>query len=124
MPLELFKSRLTGMRKIVSEGKERALQDLRDFEHDRLIHPFPLVNARGEPQWEGSEAQLLLEFGIDEGLHEEMSPMDLYYSRLQYQDFALETFRGHIHQEVQTRKWRAQWVDGKKEYALVDEPPY
>lgn len=123
MTLDLFKSRLIGMRKIVKEGLERAAADEAALKHDRLICPRPLLNARGEPHWEGSDAQTLLEIDVEAGVHQTfISPEDFYRSRMQYQSFPLTVFRGHIYQEVKTQKWRKQWVDGKKEYALVPEP--
>lgn len=119
-PFELWKSRYNGMVKIVQEGMERAAEDANDLYHDRLLHPRPTHNKTGQPEWIEHEAKELLEYDMDDNKHKEMSPQELYNSRLQYQDFSLEVFRGHIYQEEQTRKWRKQWVDGKKEYALVE----
>lgn len=122
MELNLWKSRFNGMRKIVREGKERASSDAIDLSNDRKIHPRPQVNERGTPLWIGSDAEVLLGIDIDDGKHKEMEPKQLYESRQQYQDFTLQEFRRHIYQEEQTRKWRKQWVDGKKQYALVPKP--
>ena len=77
---------------------------------------------RGEPEWVDHEARELLAIDMDNNLHKRMAPRELYMRRLQYQEFSLETFRGHIYQEEHTRKWKAQWVDGRKEYALVNPP--
>lgn len=124
MTMELFKSRLKGMRDIVKKGKERALKDSLALTEDRRLHPRATSNFRGEPEWVGHEAKLLLEIDIDNGDHKRKSPEELYYSRAQYQDFELSTFRGHIYQEIHTRKWREQWVDGRKEYAIVPASNY
>lgn len=48
----------------------------------------------------------------------------IYFLQEEYQDFDLDVFRGHIYQMLHTHKWKAQWVDGKKEYAIVPEPTY
>lgn len=122
MNLDKFASRLESMREIVKKGKEKAQEDADALEADRLRHPRPTHNHRGEPEWNESDAKECLESDMDAGLHRTLSPEDLWKSRAQYQDFRLETFRGHIHQEEQTRKWRDQWVDGKKQYALVERP--
>jgi hypothetical protein len=120
--INLFKSRLVGMQKIVQQKIASALQDARDLEHDRQIHPRAACNARGEVQWVDSIAKQLLELDITNRKHEEMTPKELHASRQQYLDDCpmLDVFRGHIHQQVRTNKWRKQWVDGKKEYALVE----
>ena len=117
-----FKSRLKSMRKAVDDAKERAEKDAAALLHDRLIYPRPTHNHRGEPQWADHEASTLLELDVSNGAHEGKSPYELWMTRLQYQEFLLETFRGHLYQEGQTQKWRQQWVDGKKHYAIVPEP--
>lgn len=123
MDLDLFRSRLEGMRTIVREGVERANKDIAALKHDRQLFPRPQLNARGEPQWVGSDASFLLELDIESGVNKNFaSPADFHASRLQYQLFPLAVFRGHVYQEIKTQKWRLQWVDGKKEYALVPEP--
>lgn len=118
-PVELWKSRYNSMVKMVMEGQVKALEDANDLYMDRLLHPREQYNARGEPEWVEHEAKDLLSIDMDEGLHKQMTKQELYNSRMQYQDFTLETFRGHVYQEEQTRKWREQWTDGRKEYALV-----
>ena len=117
-----WKSRLEGMREIVKKKRHQAAEDAMDLMSDRLVYPKMDFDLMGKPQWEESEAQICLEFDLDEGLHEQMKPEELWNMREQYQVFALDVFRGHMYQELHTRKWRAQWVDGKKEYALVPEP--
>ena len=120
----LFKQRLTSLREIVSKAKARAKEDADALANDRGIHPRPPLNARGEVQWVTSEARFLLEIDVENKLHETLEPMELYLKRDAYRrDCPLpEVFRGHVHQEVKMQKWRNQWVDGKKEYALVPEP--
>ena len=118
-PIELWKSRYNSMVKMVKEGQARALEDANHFYMDRMVHPRHKINARGEPEWVEHEAKELLAIDMDEDLHKKMTKLELYNSRLQYQEFTLETFRGHVYQEEQTRKWRDQWTDGKKKYAIV-----
>ena len=118
-PIALWKSRYNSMAKMVIEGQARALEDTNDLYMDRMLHPREVVNARGEPEWALHEASDLLGIDMDEGLHKTMTKIELYNHRMQYQDFSLDTFRGHVYQEEQTRKWRVQWTNGRKEYALV-----
>ena len=115
-----FHDRLNGMRKIVLEALKCAAEDAAALQHDRTIHPTSRLNERGEQEWCGSEAATLLAIDMEQGKHLRMKPEVLYYLRLQYQEFPLNVFRGHIYQETHTLKWREQWVDGKKEYTIVE----
>lgn len=117
-----FKSRLLSMHKAIQEAKKRASADEASLLHDRLLYPRPTHNHRGEPLWVDHEASELLEIDVGNNFYEGKQPEELWKSRLQYKDFLLETFRGHLYQEIQTQKWRLQWVDGKKHYAIVPEP--
>ena len=124
--IELFKSRLSSMRKMVTEVKAQAKEDAEALENDRKIKPCPMHNARGEVQWIESEAKYFLEIDLEENRHLEdgMTPLKLYLSRSVYQRDCpnQDVFDGHLYQALKTRKWRNQWVDGKKEYALVPNP--
>lgn len=122
MDNDQFTSRWAGMRDIVARGKARAAEDTLALKKDRLRHPRPKTNFRGEPEWNESDAKELLSIDMDNDLHKKKTPQELWLLRNQYQEFQLQTFRGHIHQEVHTRKWRDQWVDGKKDYTIVTEP--
>ena len=121
---DLFKSRLNGMHVLLKEKLKKALEDDKALQQDRLIHPRPEKNFRGEVQWIDSDARTLLEIDVANGVHKEMTPLEMYKSRLQYQEAChlLETFRNHLYQELQTQKWRAQWVNGKKQYTIVQQP--
>ena len=122
MGIEKFTSRLTSLREIIKEKQQQALEDVADLIKDRLECPRPTHNARGEPEWSLHEAKELLAIDMDDDLHKKLTPEQLYWKRLQYRDFPLTTFRGHIYQEEHTRKWRFQWVDGKKHYPVVPNP--
>jgi len=100
-----FTRRLLSLRKLVDEGKKRADKDLEAFNIARQNHPAPEQNHCGEPQWNGSEAQRLLKKDIDNNLHQTYWPGHLHASKPAYQEFSLDTFRDHIYQEVQTRKY-------------------
>eukprot|EP00977_Amphora_coffeiformis_P014192 scaffold3912_cov136-Amphora_coffeaeformis.AAC.6 len=119
-----FKSRLVGMQKIVKKAVTRAQEDAEALARDRKRHPRPKYNHRGEVQWVDSDAKLLLAAEIDAGKHLEMKPAELHASSELYKQQCplLSMFCRHIDQELQTRKWREQWTDGKKEYAIVTPP--
>ena len=100
-----FSSRLSSLRKIVARDKTRADDDLEAFlkyKANNIIHTH---NARGYPEWDGSDAQKQLKEDISNGLHDEMQPIELWCFREEYDDFPLKVFRDHIYQEVRTRKF-------------------
>ncbi len=89
-----------------SRKQASAVSDSAALANDRLLHPVPTHNHRGEPRWEGSEAQRLLRQDIDLGNHLDLMPRDLFMSEPDYYDnYPLEVFRKHIEQEVKLRKF-------------------
>lgn len=102
---DAFKRRLLSLRHQVKEGKSRAAEDLEAFNIAKANHPPSQSNHRDEPQWNGSEAQRLLEIDMNAKKHFDLKPEHLWESRDDYQLFYLETFRNHLHQADQTRKY-------------------
>ena len=123
MEMSVFKRRFKSLLTIVSLKRHRAAEDAADLANDRQIHPRPILNQRGEPQWIASESKALLEDDVANGNAKSMSPKELYLSRPEYQmEYGLEVFRKHIYQELKTVKFRRQWGDGKRnEYCLVHD---
>ena len=107
----LFEDRLKSARSILAAKDARADEELALLRADRLVHPVPTHNHRGEPHWEGSEAQKLLKKDVAEGKHEGMKPLDYYKSRPEYEawHFSAATIKGHVEQEVHTRKFLKQY---------------
>ena len=100
-----FRRRLLALRKQFQQDSNRADDDFEAFEIAKRNNPAPEINSKGEPQWNGSDAQRLLEIDIDNKKHKELKPEELWESRAEYQEFLLSTFRDHIYQAVQTRKY-------------------
>ena len=105
---ERFKTNLKAMRKRIIEKKNYSATDTAGLAHDRMIYPKNPFNHRGEPRWEGSEAERLLKKDVEDGQHEEVTPQEFYLSRIQYQEYNRNVFLKHVHQEVRTRKHHAQ----------------
>ena len=78
---------------------------------DRLVHPAPPTNHRGEPRWEGSAAQTLLKDDVKKLKHEGMKPLAYYKSRPEYEawGFSAATIAGHVKQEVRLLKFLKQY---------------
>jgi hypothetical protein len=95
-----FADKLNKLRKIVEKKNKRVVDDMHAFEVFRNNFPVQLTNHRGEPRWEGSEAQALLKQDIEMGRHLEFDRMRLLWlSRQEYQQFTRKVFLGHIDQE-------------------------
>jgi hypothetical protein len=84
-----FRDRLGALRRQIIEKKDRSITDSAALAHDRQIHPDATHNHRGEPRWEGSEAERLLRLDMDEDKHKSMKPKNVFLSRTEYQDFPL-----------------------------------
>lgn len=100
-----FGNRLHGLRDIVGLLKERKVEDASHFKAYREIHPRPATDRKGVPFWDGSQAQVMLNIDMDAGKHLTKKPWELWKSRELYKQWDKEVFRGHIHQEKDTRKY-------------------
>lgn len=104
-PFNLFPRRLAALRTEAKSQTDRRHTDEAAYEHGRLLKPTPTHDMNGVPRWAGSAAERLLKNDITDGQHLLMKPQTLYQSRLEYQQFNLTTFRGHIYQEIKRRKF-------------------
>jgi hypothetical protein len=101
-----FRSNLRYLRKDIISTRAQDVSDSTALANDRRIHPKKALNHRGEPRWEGSEAERLLRLDMDEEKHRTLKPRELYMTRQQYHDnYPLKVFRGHIDQEERRRKY-------------------
>jgi len=108
-----FRDRLNDLRKQIRQKNNHAARDSAALAHYRGIYPKSPLNHRGEPRWEGSEAARLLREDVQQRMHENMPPEQLWLSRDEYQNYHKDTFRQHIHQEVRASKNRASYIQRK-----------
>jgi hypothetical protein len=95
-----FADKLNRLRNIVEKRNKRVVDDMHAFEVFRNNFPVQPTNHRGEPRWEGSQAQALLKQDIEMGRDLEFHRMRLLWlSRPEYQQFTRKVFLGHIDQE-------------------------
>ena len=113
-----FKDCLERLRKLVKEQKECHEFDTMAFYHDRTIYPEQEFEVeRNQPRWAGSVQQQLLQHDIDNDLHHEMTPKELWETDDLYQQFSLTVFRKHIYQELKCRKGKNM----KKNHNISDD---
>ena len=89
--------------KSVSDDHKRKVamceSDLAAFNAAKKNHPTPDVNARGEPQWNGSNAQKHLKELVAEGVTTDQKPELLWKQNTEFQVYSKKTFQDHICQE-------------------------
>jgi hypothetical protein len=118
-PFNNFRNNLRALRKKIEEKRQLALEEDAALEHDRNLFPKSEFNQRGQPRWEGSDAERLLKLDMDQGHHLLQKPRELWGSRIEYQVFSRKVFRKHIYQEERSRKFRL-YISSKKASAQLD----
>ena len=107
-----FYSRLRSTRIYVKKGLQRAVSDKLMIDHDiAKLRLMKLENDNNNPIWHGSRAKTLLALDMNNEKHTKLKPMELYKARPEYSQFSLDVFRGHIYQELRTRKFRNEFVN-------------
>ena len=101
-----FPKRLQALRQQIKREETRATKDEAYFQNYISNHPPSETTGKGYIEWEGSQAQVLLNTDIDNGLHTTMKPKELWKLHDEYQEFPLKVFADHIKQEVGTRKYK------------------
>ena len=111
----LFKGRLNALRDQIRNDMTRAEEDEEAFSIFVKNHPKSTIAAKGNyPEWDGHEAQRLLQKDMDAGYHMTMTPSELWLSEEEYVLFPLKVFREHIYQEARTKKYLNQLKESGK----------
>ena len=106
-----FGTNLRRMQKSIRKHRSRAFKDAQAFVHDKSLY----ILSQDDPScWNGSEAQRLLKDDIASGLHNVMKPKSLWLLREEYQEFDLDVFRPHIHQETRSTRETNYWIVKRK----------
>jgi hypothetical protein len=106
-----LKDNFNRLKKRIKKDQGRADDDLAGYLNDMTIHTLA-KDIEGE--WHGSKAEKLLREDVENLLHETMRPKYLRLSREEYEQFDLDTFRGHIYQETRRRKESNYWLVKKR----------
>jgi len=101
---ELYRNRINSLRGGIVKLKKCADFDKKAIKADRLLHPRRSHNVRGEPRWDGSDAQACLKIDMTADKLAEMTQDALWKSRPAYQLFQFVIFRKHIDQYTQSKK--------------------
>lgn len=103
---EAFIRRIQSVRDDHLKKVKRSEEDLAAYTVAKLNHPTPELNGRGEPKWNGSEAQKQLKELIAKQEHVGKEPRELWTNNNEFQKYGLKSFRDHIYQEQRLQKFQ------------------
>ena len=104
-----FKNNLKRLRFSIWKQQRRAFYDTALYHNDLIADRPPAPPTRQQAHWNTSRAKDLLEEDIDEGLHAELKPKELWLTRPEYQEFTSDVFRDHIYQALNARAKKDYW---------------
>ncbi len=77
--------------------KVRVNFDRQAIDHNRRLYPAAAITQQGFPRWPGSEAQRVMKQDVNNQVHLNMIPKQLYESRPEYyRNFELTQIREHL----------------------------
>lgn len=105
-----FQKNLKRARKVAAAKLKHI--DATEAEHQReqLAYPPNSLTVHGYPRWPDHCASSLLKEDVKNGLAYSTKPKQLRGMRDEYQEFPLEVFRRHVHQEKRAQKEGPYWV--------------
>mmetsp|Transcript_28817 Transcript_28817/g.80491 ORF Transcript_28817/g.80491 Transcript_28817/m.80491 type:complete len:150 (+) Transcript_28817:3-452(+) len=125
VPYNRFRDNFASLKRRVRNFKQHAAEHETMMLHDLLIYDLA---EDTDGCWDGSDAQRLLERDIKKKRHLKYKPQILWLRKDAYQEFSLQTFRGHIHQilrrDRETPYWtykKAKKKESKKKKARDEE---
>lgn len=109
-PLQDFKQYVDNMRALTDKRKLELKADKEIYECHRGRNPRNEFTSRGQPFWDTHKANDLLAKDVRSGKAKNITPLMLYSSRPEYQEFDLDVFRKHIYQEIRKQEGQAYWL--------------
>lgn len=106
-----FARYLDTMRQHIVNKKSRSHHDAAAVANFYNHHPKKMVNAKGEPRWEGSKAEEYLIKDMEKGKHLKMKPHELRAKRPEYKEFYPKTFSSKIDQLTRKKKFERYVTD-------------
>ncbi|CAB9525586.1 hypothetical protein SEMRO_1697_G291880.1 [Seminavis robusta] len=109
-PFDNFKTNMGNLIELVHKEYDRMRTDCEAYGHDMAIVADLHSNNPPIPTpWHKSAAKKLLEKDIEEDKHllpngDKLMPIVLYKSRVEYREFKLKKFRGHLYQYLDKRE--------------------
>jgi hypothetical protein len=116
-----FPGKLKSLFNTWTEDTKKAVFDEKAFAHDMKLFPPNQINSRGEPRWEGSEAEAFLREDFAAGKHKanNIKPRDFQKTRPEYLEHDKDSFRDHIYQEDRRIRYNNYLNDKREEKASL-----
>ena len=116
--LDKFKTYNTNMKKLTDKKRMLISKEEAAYHEDMLTIPPATITSRGYPFWNKHPASELLKEDETSGAASEMKPLQLWKSRVEYQDFPLAVFRKHIYQERMKKLAAPYWQYKRNKNAM------
>jgi hypothetical protein len=100
-----FAERLADHCAQIRDRVERAQWDAAAMEFDRLHHPYPAHNGRGEPNFHLSPAGRLLRQDVQANRHRGYFPSEFQTTRPEYMVFTKKKFKQLLYQAIRHKKY-------------------
>jgi hypothetical protein len=104
VPFTKFKRNFEALRTAIREEKARASRDSEGLAQYRQHHPVQPFDQAGRRRWDKSDAQALLRHEMQQKLHEQTTPKQMWESREEYKQFDQDRFRDQIYAEERRQK--------------------
>lgn len=109
-----WKNNFENLQNAIARDRDRMVRDVRAYGRDKKIVLTHLRTTDDVQPWHKTECPKLLKKDIDNELHLNQRPEEIYHSRSEYQAFPLTIFRKHVYQEIDSRPKRAIRFEKKR----------
>ena len=129
-----FRNNFNTLSKAIELEKASVAWDQRAFDKYKKKHPREETTNRGEPFWDGHQAQRLLisdvkkqASDLEKGIIDRPKlPAEMWNTRVEYKEFAIATFRNHYYREKRSLVESVYWQkkrnrDGQRKRQLEEE---
>jgi hypothetical protein len=116
-PLKNFKTNFKNLKDSIKEERDAINFDQRALEKEREKFPRNGLTPRGNPFWDGHDAQKLMAEDVKAGRTLHVKPSALRATRVEYQEFPLPVFRGHKYQEERKEREGVYWQKKRNDKA-------
>jgi hypothetical protein len=117
---ENFRTNLRTLKEKVQEDRRRFQQDQIKLSHNLALFDRLEICNRGYLFWHTSRAKKKLKKDLEDPHLTDLKPQQLYATRISFQQFPLDVFRGHIYQEKRAKKSTSYWLHRHEEEAELE----
>jgi len=113
-PFDRFQANHKTLTATIEESRLLAVQETDAFEREQALFPRNKLTSRGYPFWHLHDAKELLEQDVKSGVANEHKPSALRILRAEYQEFPIQVFCAHVHQEKRKQREKTYWQQASR----------